>query len=401
MLAYLDCFSGISGDMVLGALVDAGLDLERLRAGLAALALSGYTLEAEQTTDAGIRGTRVRVRIDASTQTSRHLSDIEALIVAADLPEPVQQRALAVFRRLGASEARIHGTPVEEVHFHEVGAVDSIVDTVGAVLGLHLLGVDEVYCSELPLTSGRVRSAHGALPVPAPATLDVLAGTDAVWRPVPTEGELVTPTGAAILATLATFTRPTLRVHTVGYGFGQKQLPWANCLRLVLGEHPASASIPTGETEGFERDEIVVIESNIDNMTGESLGWLMERLLDAGALDVTFTPLQMKKQRPATLLTVLATPERAATLAQLVVRESSTLGVRMTRAERVKAGREHAEIETPLGRVRVKLKRIDGALVAVTPEDDDCRALAAQHSLPVEVVRARLTAAAMAALGVE
>jgi uncharacterized protein (TIGR00299 family) protein len=301
--------------------------------------------------------------------------------------------------RLAGAEGRIHATTPAEVTFHEVGAVDAIVDVVGAMLGFELLGVEAVYCSELPLTSGRVKSSHGALPVPAPATLELLKDTGAVWRPVATEGELVTPTGAAILATLARFARPAMTVRAIGYGFGQRKLPWANCLRLVLGDPVLSAI--AADSQEFERDEVAVLESNIDNMTGEALGWLMERLLAAGALDVSYAPLQMKKQRPGTLLLVVARAEDGDRLAGLILRESGTLGVRVRRSERVKAGRREEEIETPLGRVRVKLKLIAGRVVAVSPEYDDCRTLASEHALPIQTVMERVTAAARAHFGME
>lgn len=399
MLLWLDCFSGISGDMLLGALLDAGLDFDALRAGLATLPLSGYTLEATRATEHGISGTRLHVRLDESApHEHRRLADITALVDAAHLPQRARERALAVFRRLAEAEAIIHGTTPDEVTFHEVGAVDSIVDIVGAALALDLLDIEEVYCSELPLTSGRVRSAHGALPVPAPATLELLRGTDAVWRSVPTDGELVTPTGAALVATLARFERPTLRLSAVGYGFGARKLPWANCLRVLLGAAPGQQSRPEA---GFERDEVVVIEANIDNMTGEALGWLMEHLLANGALDVSYTPLQMKKNRPATLVTVIARPEDASQLAARMLRESATLGVRMHHAERLKTGREVREIETPLGPVRVKLKSAGSEVISVAPEYDDCRALAQRLGLPVETVMARVTQAARAHFGLD
>lgn len=405
MIAYLDCFSGISGDMLLGALLDAGLPLAALRDGLATLPLTGYTLAAEEVTDHGIRGMRALVRLDADVpHEPRHLSDIEAMLNGAPtLPERVREHALAIFRRLGAAEAHIHNTPIEAVHFHEVGAIDSLVDIVGTAVGLDLLDVDALYCSELPLTSGRVRAAHGALPVPAPATLEVLRDTGAVWRPVQAEGELVTPTGAAVLATLARFERPTLNMRRIGYGFGQRSLPWANCLRLILGDAPQPLSPrPAGSVAGdeatpFERDEITVIESNIDNMTGEALGWLMERLLAAGALDVSYAALHMKKNRPAVQLSVLARPADAEALASVILRESATLGVRMHRAERLKAERREEQLETPDGAVRVKLKLIGGRVVSAAPEYDDCRAIAAQTGEPIEIVTARLTSSARAA----
>ncbi|HEX5572139.1 MAG TPA: LarC family nickel insertion protein, partial [Ktedonobacterales bacterium] len=293
----------------------------------------------------------------------------------------------------------------EEVTFHEVGAVDSIVDTVGVALGLELLGVGDLYCSELPLTSGRVRAAHGALPVPAPATLELLKGTDAVWRPVNAEGELVTPTGAAVVATLARFERPTLRVRATGYGFGSRALPWANCVRLIVGEPPAAPTThaPEGEAEraGLARDSIVVIESNIDNMTGEALGWLMERLLGAGALDVSYAPLQMKKQRPGALLTARAAPADAERLAALIVAESATLGVRLRPAERIIARRRVESIETPLGPARVKLKLAGERILSVAPEYDDLRALAERANLPLESVAAQVTQAARRHFGLD
>jgi hypothetical protein len=388
MLAYLDCFSGISGDMLLGALFHVGLDLDELRAGLATLPLSGYTLDAERVTNHGLRGVRCVVRVeDPDPQGHRHLREIREILAAGRLPERARERALAIFTRLAEAEGAIHGVSPEEVGFHEVGAVDSMVDIVGTALGFELLGIEEVYCSELPLTSGRVRSSHGPLPVPAPATLELLKDSGVVWKNVPGEGELVTPTGAAVIATLAQFERPDrMTVQRVGYGFGQKKLPWANCLRLLLGERASAADA--------ERDEIVVLASNIDNMTGEALGWLMDRLLSVGALDVSYAPIQMKKNRPAAQLTVLASPGDAERLSSLILRESATLGVRMARMERRKAGRSEETIETPLGEVRVKLKLLGERVIAATPEYEDCRALAERHGLPLEAVIERVTSAA-------
>jgi pyridinium-3,5-bisthiocarboxylic acid mononucleotide nickel chelatase len=395
MLAYLDCFSGISGDMLLGALLHAGLDLDELRAGLAALPLSGYTIGAKRVTDHGLSGVRCVVHMDEpDPHGHRHLREIREILAAGRLPERARERALAIFTRLAEAEGAIHGVSPEEVGFHEVGAVDSIVDFVGTALGFEILGIEEVYCSELPLTSGRVRSAHGPLPVPAPATLELLKDSGVIWKNVPGEGELVTPTGAAVIATLAKIGRPDrMTVERVGYGFGQKKLPWANCLRLLLGER-ARVADP-------ERDEIVALASNIDNMTGEALGWLMDRLLSAGALDVSYTPLQMKKNRPGAQLTVLAAPDDAERLSSLILRESATLGVRMARMERRKADRREEIIETPLGAVRVKLKMLGGRVIAATPEYEDCRALAERHGLPLENVVERVTTAARIHFGLE
>ena len=406
MLAYVDCFSGVSGDMLLGALLHAGVALDDLRAGLARLPLAGYALEADEVSEHGIRGVRARVRQTQTEHAHRRLADVSAIIAAGGLPARAEQRALAIFRRLAEAEGAVHGVAPEEISFHEVGAVDSIVDTVGVALGLELLGVDDLYCSELPLTSGRVRAAHGALPVPAPATLELLKGSDAVWRPIQgAEGELVTPTGAAVVATLARFERPALRVRATGYGFGSRTLPWANCVRLLVGETPAAptprAPEDAVEQAGLTRDSIVVIESNIDNMTGEALGWLLERLLAAGALDASYAPLQMKKQRPGVLLTALAAPGDAERLAALIVAESATLGVRLRPVERIIAGRRVERIETPLGPARVKLKLAGERILSVAPEYDDLRALAERANLPLETVAAQVTQAARRHFGLD
>jgi uncharacterized protein (TIGR00299 family) protein len=397
MLAYLDCFSGISGDMLLGALVDAGVTPDALRAALAALPLTGYRLEVEPVAHHGLRGTRVQVLLDAdASAVERRLSEVEAIIGAGDLPVRARERALAVFRRLAAAEAAVHGMPIDAVHFHEVGAVDALVDIVGTALGLELLDVDTLYCSELPLTSGRVHSAHGDLPVPAPATVELLRETNAVWRPLAADGELVTPTGAAVVATLGRFERPAMTMRRVGHGFGRRQLPWANCVRLLLGDAPLSASAAPFP---FEADVVTVIEANIDNMTAEALGWLMEQVLAAGALDVAYGPLQMKKNRPGVRVTVVAEPHAAADLAGLLLRESATLGVRLGEMRRLKAGRRQERIVTPLGEATVKLKLIGGVVVGIAAEYEDARVLAARHGLPLATVVAQIEAAGRAQLG--
>ncbi|HEY7356651.1 MAG TPA: nickel pincer cofactor biosynthesis protein LarC [Ktedonobacterales bacterium] len=381
-LAYLDCFSGMSGDMFLGALLDAGLPFERLQAGLAKLRLEGYRLALEPYTDKGIRGKRFSVEVTETPQPERHLSEIQQMITASQLPQPIQQRALAVFQALGEAEAQVHGVSVEQVHFHEVGAVDALVDIVGAAIGLHALGIERVYASPLPLTTGQVQTAHGLLPVPAPATLELLRRAGAPWTPRAAEGELVTPTAAAMLATWARFETPALVMRQVGYGFGRKQLPWANCLRLCLGE-PVSA-------REVETDEVMVLETNLDNLSGEVLGDVMERLFQSGALDVTYTPMQMKKNRPATQISVIAPLDLAEDIALLLLRETTTLGVRLSRWQRLKAGRRQELVETPLGQVRVKLKLLAGRAVSVAPEYDDCRRLAEASALPLREVYERL-----------
>jgi uncharacterized protein (TIGR00299 family) protein len=290
-----------------------------------------------------------------------------------------------------------------------VGAVDSIVDVVGAAIGLEALGIDRLYASSLPLAGGTVRSRHGPLPLPAPATLELIARVGAPTRPAPGGGELVTPTGAAILAELATFEQPPMRVRRIGYGFGTRELPWPNVLRLWLGEPaaPGSAGLwpaPVGvsETEAGQRpavpegdlirDEVVLVETNLDDASPELLGYAMERLFEAGALDVYFTPIQMKKNRPGTLLGVIAPPDRADALARIILAETTTLGVRLRPLARLIAERREATVETPLGPVRVKLKRLGDRTVAA-PEYDDCARLARSGGVPLAEVY-RLVAAA-------
>jgi pyridinium-3,5-bisthiocarboxylic acid mononucleotide nickel chelatase len=384
-IAYLDCHSGISGDMFLGAMLDAGFPLETLKQALAGLAISGYELNLEQFHDKGIRGARFEVALAEQEQPARHFTDIVALLQAATLPPRVRERAIAMFRCIAEAEAVVHGSPLEDVHFHEVGAIDAVVDIVGAVLAIETLGIETLYTSALPLSSGHVKTAHGLLPVPAPATLEILRRVSAPWRPCPVEGEMVTPTGAAILATLARFETPAIRIERVGYGFGRKSFPWPNCLRLCLGR-PIGASMQANEQAALETDWVTVIETNIDTMTGEALGGLMERLLASGALDVAYTPLHMKKNRPAVMLTMICRVEDEDPLTQLLLSESNTLGVRMQHMQRRKARRAQQSIETPFGKMMVKVKMLGGRVISAAPEYEECRRVAQEQSLPLEEV---------------
>ncbi len=385
-IAYLDCHSGISGDMFLGALLDAGLPIDTLRNALAALPVKDYQLTLEPFHDKGIHGSRFDVVLSEQEQPTRHLSDIVALLHASTLPIRVRDIALAIFQCLAEAEATVHGSSIEEVHFHEVGAIDAIVDIVGAAIGVEALEISQLYASPLPLTSGHVKTAHGLLPVPAPATLEILRRVKAPWRSCPIEGELVTPTGAAILATLVHFETPAIAIEKIGYGFGQKRLPWPNCLRLCLGQTYGASNICDADT-----DWVTVIESHIDNMSGELLGGLMERLFAAGALDVSYTPLQMKKNRPATLVTVICPSEEGDALALVLLRETSTLGIRIQQVQRLKAQRSQVQIETPLGMMTVKMKCLGTRVISATPEYEECQRIANERCLPLaevyEVVR--------------
>lgn len=371
-ICYLDAFSGISGDMLVGALADAGADQAALTAALASVG-AGAEVRFETVSREGIRATRFLVAETAPQPTRRGLHEILEIMGAAALPERVKRNATAVFRRLGEVEADIHQVPLGEVHFHEVGAADSICDIVGACLALELLGVKAVYSSPLNLGSGTVASEHGLLPVPTPATAALVRGYPAYARGP--EVELTTPTGAALATTLACGfgPLPPMRVACVGYGAGQRELPQqANLLRVIIGESVAAAEAVT----------VAVIEANIDDSSPEVLGYAMERLLEAGALDVTLAPLIMKKNRPGTRLSVIARPEDQETLARLVLEETSTLGVRIYAAERRLGARHTVEVETRYGQVRVKVTQ-DGHYA---PEYEDCRRLALASGAPLRDV---------------
>lgn len=375
-VAYVDCFAGVSGDMLLGALLDVGLERDALVAELAKMDLDGYELEMARKRDHGLTGSKLSVRDTLQAYPARHLDDIRAVVKGSRLSEGVKQRSMAVIERLGRAEAEVHGVPLQEVHFHEVGAVDTIVDVVGFVAGLELLGIDQVYASAVPLGSGTINTAHGRLPVPVPATLALLASANAPTVPHPAETEIVTPTGAALLAELAVFYRPSMRVDCIGYGFGDRQFPWANAVRLWVGA--------LDERTAYEHDHVYEIECNLDDVTGETLGYTMERLLDRGALDVWFTPIQMKKSRPGVLVSLLAPADRVDDLTSILMRETSTLGVRtFPPMHRLKAARQMREVETPWGTVRVKEKWLGGQLLAASPEYEDCAQLARASGEPL------------------
>lgn len=313
---------------------------------------------------------------------------MERIVGGSRLPERVKTRSLGVLRRLAEAEAAIHGLSMDQVHFHEISGVDTLVDVVGFVCGLERLGIEAVYSSPLPLGGGTIETAHGRLPVPAPATLALLAQVHAPTLPGPVQAELVTPTGAALLAELATFRQPAMTIEAVGYGFGTREFEFPNAVRVWLGEALVAAASP-------ESDQVVELACNLDDATGQLLGYTMERLLAAGALDVWFIPIQMKKNRPAVQLSVLARPEEAEALTRLLLNETPTLGVRWHLWSRTKAGREVREVATPWGTVRVKAKLWQGR-EALAPEYDDCARLAAAHGVPLHQVMDAARQAAMA-----
>ena len=377
-ICYFDAFSGISGDMTVGALVDAGASWDELQTSLNSLNLPAQ-FRLEKTKRRGIAASKFYV--DAREEKKhRHLPHIEKIILAGGLSETSKNKALKVFTKLAEAEAKSHAVPIEKVHFHEVGAVDSICDIVGACVALDLLGVEQIHCSKINVGSGTVETEHGTLPVPAPATANLLQD-----RPIYSAGpeaELTTPTGAALVSALASGfgAPPAMRMLSQGFGAGDKDFPGrANVLRVLVGESTAAT----------ETTSVQVIEANIDDSTPQVLGYAMERLLDAGALDVTLSSVLMKKSRPGTLVSVLAQPDHAEALASILFAETSTLGVRIFDAQRRVLARHTEDVQTSHGKVRIKFAEGGG----FAPEYDDCRRIASEHSVPLRTVIAEATQA--------
>lgn len=376
-IAYFDCFSGISGDMTLGALVDVGLPIEVLRSELAKLNLSGYTITSEQVLRSGLAATKVHVVLDEKKQPARHLSDIQTIINGSALSPAVKQKSLSIFQRLAEVEAKVHGTTPDKVHFHEVGAVDAIVDIVGSVIGLEHLGITEIIGSPLNVGSGTVHTAHGKLPVPAPATAELLKNIPLYSSSI--TFELTTPTGAAIISTLASSfgPLPQVTIQRIAYGAGNKDIPGQpNVLRLMIGE-PVSA---------YEEDTSIVIESNIDDMNPQIYGHLIDTLMARGAHDVYLTPIIMKKGRPAILLSVLTDKTKSTEILDTIFRETTSIGVRIQEVGRRKLSREVREIETGYGKVRVKISKKGDEIMTVTPEYEDCKKLAEEKQVPLKTI---------------
>ena len=389
-LAYFDCFSGISGDMTLGALVDAGCPVEHLRGELRGLRVAGWELTAEKVWKNGMAATYVKVTTEDQSK-HRSLGTILEILETSELGARVRERASAIFRRLGEAEARVHDVPLEKIHFHEVGAVDAIVDIVGACIGFEALGIEKFACSALNVGGGTVKMAHGVLPVPAPATANLLQG-----RPTYSNGvqrELVTPTGAAIVATLceAFGPQPAMSVGAIGYGAGTADLEGQpNVVRIMVGEE---LGVRKGEENGAQAgvpvlldEEIAVVEANLDDMNPQIYGYFLEKALGMGALDVYTTPVQMKKNRPGTLLTVLCKPGDVNALMGLIFAETTTFGVRTHGAQRRVLPREWVNVGTEFGEVRIKVSRVNGRILHVAPEFEDCKKLAVEKDVPLQQV---------------
>lgn len=381
--AYLDCSSGISGDMFLAALLDAGLEPRRLLGELKKISLGFYEFKRTRAVRGSLVGTRVEVHVRGE-QPRRKLPDIEELISKPALPGAVKEKALKIFGRLADVEGKLHNQPPTEVHFHEVGAVDSIIDIVGACVGMELLAISELVCSPLNLGGGRVEAEHGSLPVPAPATAELLKEIPVYSSGV--EGELVTPTGAAIVSTLATGFGPfpPLKIEQIGYGAGEKDYPgMANVARLFIGQSEEVA-LPRA---GLPGEELVsVIEANVDDMSPQLYSYFFDQALAAGALDVTCHPLQMKKNRPGLQVTILTTPEASEALAQLLFEQTTTIGLRIYEVRRKVLEREEVSVETPYGTVRVKVAKREGNVMNVAPEYEDCQRLATEKAVPLKEI---------------
>ena len=388
--AYLDCSSGISGDMFLGVLIDAGLPSERLLAEFRKLSLGPHEFKVSRAMRSGLAGTRVEIIVPGA-QPHRHLADVSALIDKAALPAKAATRALQIFSNLAEVEGKLHNVPASKAHFHEVGAVDAVIDIVGTCVGLEFLEVSELICSPLNVGSGRVTAAHGSLPVPAPATAELLRDIPVYSSGI--DGELVTPTGAALVAALASGfgPLPLMKIAKIGYGAGEKDFHGhPNLARLFLGEKIEAAAARTN-LPGSEL--ISVIEANVDDMSPQLYGYFMEKALAAGALDVTCSPAQMKKNRPGLTISILCEPDQSDALAELLFSETTTIGVRILEARRKVLDREIVKVETAYGEVRVKVSRRHGNVVNAAPEFDDCQRLAAEKSAPLKQVIAAAEAA--------
>ncbi|MBE0410652.1 MAG: nickel pincer cofactor biosynthesis protein LarC [Anaerolineales bacterium] len=376
-IAYFDCIAGASGDMLLGALLDASLDESVLHAGLANLNLSGFNVTVSRLLKNGLSALKVNVAVQEDLP-SRTLLEIEEIITTSSLPDSIQQQANQVFRTLAEVEAKIHHHPVDQIHLHELGGLDTIIDVVGVLLGLDHLQIQQVYASPLPMARGFVNSAHGPLPLPAPATLALLENVPLYGTDM--QAELVTPTGAVLLKSLVTEfgAIPPMNLEHIGYGAGQRDLPIPNLVRVLIGNQKAETTAD-GET-------LVLIETNIDDLNPEIYDYVFSRLFAAGALDVFLSPILMKKNRPASLLSVLSKPGDVARLTEVLFSETSTLGVRQHLVDRFALPRQIQSVETPYGTVRVKIAHLASGKLKAAPEYDDCRLIAEKHGIPLREV---------------
>ena len=379
--AYVNAIGGASGDMLLASLVDCGLDIEALSATLNMIGVSDFQLEPHLEDRQGVNGTYLDVQIDKADNRKRTPAEFVSLVKAAPISEKSKSRCIEVFNLIGEAEGALHGEDPGDVHLHELGTVDTLIDVAGVILGLEMLSIEKIYCSPLPTGSGTVKTQHGLLPVPAPATAFIMASRNIPCYPPPTHlpstGEMVTPTGMALLAVLADFSQPIMNINTIGYGLGTRNPEsYPNVLSIWIGE----PTVPQN------KNGIVLLETNLDDTTGETLGYVQENLLQMGARDVWFTPIQMKKNRPGITLSCLVNELDKINIADFIMLETSTLGIRVRPVERIEAERTIERFQASIGEIGVKLKKKDGVVVSVSPEYEDCKKIAIESNIPLQKV---------------
>ena len=379
--AYVNAIGGASGDMLLACLVDCGLDIEALSATLNMIGVSDFQLQPHLEDRQGVNGTYLDVQIDKADNRKRTPAEFVSLVKAAPISEKSKSRCIEVFNLIGEAEGALHGEDPGDVHLHELGTVDTLIDVAGVILGLEMLSIEKIYCSPLPTGSGTVKTQHGLLPVPAPATAFIMASRKIPCYPPPTylpsTGEMVTPTGMALLAVLADFSQPIMNINTIGYGLGTRNPEsYPNVLSIWIGE----PTVPQN------KNGIVLLETNLDDTTGETLGYVQENLLQMGARDVWFTPIQMKKNRPGITLSCLVNEFDKINVADFIMLETSTLGIRVRPVERIEAERTIERFQASIGEIGVKLKKKDGVVVSVSPEYEDCKKIAIESNIPLQKV---------------
>ncbi len=381
-IAYFDCFSGISGDMTVGALLDAGLEIETLEKELNKLGLSGYQLEVNKVVKKGISATQFKVKIKEEG-VERRFKDILDIFEKSKLNEEIKKETKKIFFNIAQAESKIHRKDIDKIHFHEIGGLDSIIDITSAVIGIKTLGIEEIYSSALPVGRGFVKCAHGVIPVPAPATLELLKNIPIYSGGI--ESEMITPTGAGIIGTLAKSfgERPLMKIERIGYGAGEKEFTIPNLLRVSIGE-----KILRDENlkDDYVSDEAILIETNIDDMNPEFYDYIMEKLFFQGALDVFLTPIQMKKNRPAHMLSIIVYEQNLKEILEVLFSESTTLGVRIREVKRLRLAQQNFIAETKYGKIKVKVGMFKGEIKNIAPEYEDCKKMAKQHKVPLKEV---------------
>jgi len=381
-IAYFDCFAGISGDMIIGALLDAGLKIEILKKELKKLGLSGYQLEVNKVTKKGISASQFKVKI-REKGVERRFKDILNIIEKSSLAKEIKDEVKKIFFRLAKVESKIHQKDMDKIHFHEIGGLDSIIDITSAVIGIKASGINEIYTSALPLGKGFVECAHGILPLPAPATLELL-------KDIPTysggiESEMVTPTGAAIISTLTKGfgERPLMKIEKIGYGAGEKEFPIPNLLRISIGEKILKDK---DLGDDYISDKAILIETNIDDMNPEFYDYIMDKLFSRGALDIFLIPIQMKKNRPAHILNIMVYEQNLKEVLEILFTESTTLGVRFREVKRLRLSQQNFMAETKYGKIKVKVGIFKGNIKNVAPEYEDCKKMAKRHQVPLKEI---------------